>query len=582
MRQLLQDAAAEGRLQAAPIRWRGNTGIEVRFTRSGEGAGNTQALEFASLDVSTYVGYPWLMQVRGNLGLLTSQQRGEAGPVDTSFGGEKQSSTAITGGATVAVFPSSRFPFTATFETSDSRTSGEATPNDYTTRLAALRQTYRSPLGDALYTGSLERSTLLSESFGRDTVTSLSGSAQRTFGAQLIDVNAAFAQNRRSSTADGSDFGRLSARHSWRPGDTTTLESFASYTSTDFVARGGTGVAGTHSRFLQLNSMGTWRPDEDSPFFATGGLRMADASFGSGDAASGAQTVGANAAVSYALDPSTSLFAAGTVARVSGADNASGLLSTQSLGGNYSPPPVDLKVVNWSWTASAAASNQTGGVEERQTSLGAQANHQVSRGFPVGGAVSVNLAATQGLGIQDDSLRDPIRTLTHSGSIGVRVHPGTASDAFFSVNLGDSRSTGGREEHFQLANFQASGQVQVGTYSLLSANLTVQGVRQRVEGQEAPQTSVLRSGTASYQHERLFGIRRLRWVSSATFNDIQLESRLMGDVAAPRNQYTRLYEVRLHYDIGRLEFRIGTRLAEVNGKSDHQVFLRVNRQFGFF
>lgn len=579
MRLLFQDNAEEGRLRLAPIRWRGNTGFELRLTRSNDSGSRTQALEFASLDVATFVGQPWLVQLRGNLGLMTTQQHADADALDSRSAGERQGATAITGGVTVAVFPSSRFPFTASFETSDSRTSGEATPSDYTTRLAALRQSYRSPLGDQLYTGGLERSTLLSESFGRDTVTSLSGTAQRTFGAQLFDLSAAFAQNRRSRTNDGSDFGRFSARHSWRPNDTSTLESFASYTSTDFMASGG---AGLHSRFLQLNSIGTWRPEEDSPLFVTGGLRMADASFGADDGGSSAQTLGANAAVSYALDPSTSLYAAATVARIGGGEGSSPLLTTQSIGANYSPPPVSLKVFAWSWNASTAGSNQTGAVEGRQHSLAAQANHQVSRGFPVGSAMSVNLAATQGFGIQDDSLRDPTRTLVHSGSIGVRVQPGTASDAFFSVNLGDSRSSGGRNDHFQIANFQASGQVQAGVYSLLSANLTVQGVRQRLDDQDTDQTNVLRSGTVSYQHARVFGMPRLRFIASATFNDIQLESRLLGDVSAPRDQYTRLYEMRLQYDIGRLEFRIGTRLASVNGKSDRQFFLRVNRQFGFF
>lgn len=568
------------RLQLAPIRWRGSVGLEYRLVQTDEGARRGQLVEFSSLDMSTFVGQPWLVQVRANLGILAYQQRFSGDPnVSGALGAERAAS--LTGGGTVAVFPTSRFPFTATFESSDSRASGEATASDYTNQMLALRQAYRSPLGDQVYGASFERSTLTSESFGRDTVTALTGTMQRTFsGQQSVDVSGGYSQNRRSGSGDGSDVGRLSARHSWRPTDLATVESFAAFSSTEFDSAGG---LGSNSRFFQVNSFGTWRPEEESPFFLTGGLRMADATFGSAGAETSSRTIGANVAGSYAITEHASMVASASVASLQG-EGASDLVSTQSVAANYSPAPIPLGPVAYSWNTSVSANNQTGGSDEigNQHALVAQANHQVSSGTSLGARASLNTNVNQGVSVLQDSVRGLTRTLSHSGSVSLRITPTAGSDAFLSLSAGDSRSQGAREDEFQLINLQATGQLQLGVFSLFSANFTAQAIRQLLDGEAEPETTLMRSGTLSYQHLRVFGVPRLRWISTATFNDTTLESRLLGDVNAVRDQYTQLFESRLQYDIGRLEMRLGTRLAKIDGRTDRQLFFRVTRQFGLF
>ena len=571
--------SAERPLRLAPIRWRGNAGIEQRFVSSEVGGNRNQTLEFATIDASTYVGQPWLVQLRGSLGFLASQESIGAGALDEADETRRERSLGVTGGAAVSVFPSSRFPFSATFDVSDSRESGDATPSAYTSRRTSLRQSYRSPLGDQTYTGSFQRSVLQSESFGRDSVNSLQATAQHTFGTQIVDMNAEYAQNRRSQSADGSDLGRVSARHSYRRDENTTLESFASFSSTDFMARGEGGL-NLRSRFMQINSLATWRPDDESPLFVTGGLRLSDASFGSGGDGDSAGTAGAHVAASYALSRAASVVASASVARISG-DKTDDLVTTQAVGATYSPNPIEAAGLSYSWSTSGSLANQTGGLEARQYSLAAQASHQVSRGFVLGPKAGITASVTQGAGLRDDSALDPTRTLQHTGSLSLRAQPGVDSDAFFSVSLGDSRSAGGRQERFQLLNVQASGRLQTGVFSLVTANFTLQGVRQRLDGKQEDRGLLTRSGTMSFQHARVFGVPRLRYLLSATFNDLQLDSRLLGDVTAPHDQYTRLFESRLDYEIGRLDFRIGTRLASFGGKTDRQLFFRVNRQFGF-
>ena len=127
-----------------------------------------------------------------------------------------------------------------------------------------------------------------------------------------------------------------------------------------------------------------------------------------------------------------------------------------------------------------------------------------------------------------------------------------------------------------------SGQLRFGQWDLLTANLTGQWIwaSRAVLGTEEASRQVF--GGFTYQHTRVFGVPRLRYLASATWNQGFAESRLLGDVDAPRDNVTRLFDQRLLYDIGRLEFRLGMRIAKTNGRDDRQVYLRVSRQFGQF
>lgn len=575
MRLFFQDSSEERRLHVAPIRWRGSVSLEQRFTSSDNGTRRAQSLEYSSVEMATYVGQPWLAQVRANLGILAQQQR-ISGQDLAAGSGPGDRGLSITGGATLSVFPSSRFPFVATFDSSDSRTSGEATAADYISRMLALRQGYRSPLGDQSYAASLERSTLISDTSGRDSVTAVTGSMQRSFSQQAIDVSGSHARNRRSAQAIGSDVSRLSARHSYRPGDLVTLDSYASFSMSDLSG----GESGSRTRYLQWNSFGSWRPDEESPLYVTGGVRVSDAAIESGAGEQSARSLATNLAMSYALTPHATLVASGNVARVT-AGAASRVVTAQSVAASYTPAPLTLGLLDYSWGAATSLANQTGGDQGRALALSAQGDHRVSKAFAFGPA-SLTASLNQGLAVRDEPLRDPTTTLMHSASLGMRFNPNAASDLFASLSAGESRSRGGNEDRFQLLNLQLSGHLQLGVYSAASANLTMQAVRQRPSDEERARTTVQRSGTLSYQHMRLFGVRRLRLVASATFNDLQLESRLQGDPSAPLDQITRLLEQRLDYDIGRLDFRLGTRLATNDGRTDRQVFLRVSRQFGLY
>jgi hypothetical protein len=83
-------------------------------------------------------------------------------------------------------------------------------------------------------------------------------------------------------------------------------------------------------------------------------------------------------------------------------------------------------------------------------------------------------------------------------------------------------------------------------------------------------------------HARAFGVRGLRYtlMFNANTTRSQSDTRLEGNPDAGRDQVTRSLEQRLDYRIGRLDVRLSTRLAEIDGKKNALVLLRISRDFG--
>jgi len=153
---------------------------------------------------------------------------------------------------------------------------------------------------------------------------------------------------------------------------------------------------------------------------------------------------------------------------------------------------------------------------------------------------------------------------------------------FAGLSLGDSRTTGFSENSFRMLNLQVSGQIPFGRYASASANLTAQAVRQSSVFVSDEGWQRYATGGFTYQHARVFGVPRLRYLASANAFNSQVNARINGDPNAPIENITWMHEQRLEYTVGRLEFRLSARLAKVDGKKNALVFLRVSRSFGSF
>ena len=569
LRLFLTDDAENGGWRVPPIRWGGRIGLDYGTTRSDLGRYERHAIEGAEISMQTYLGQPWLAQVAASLGLHYSQDRQTfSGDENASGAGFSTKALSTTGSGTLSVFPASRFPFTATFTRSDSRESGDAVPTDFVNQMLTLRQSYRTPLGDQIYMASLAHSTMTSSSFGRDTVTALSGSMTRTRGDHTLDILGSLGRNR-LSPGGGSDVGNLSAHHAWTPDATWSVDTLASLSASDIETEG---FGGTRTHFLQLNSMGVWRPDDESPLSVTGSVRAVETAIAGSRSRAESFLLGAR----YMFSPNASAIGSATVTHTDG-----GWITTQTAGANYTSTPLRIGFVDWSWNTAGTLGNQSGGELGADRVATLQADHQLARSVPLGPAM-VGATFNQGIGTTQETRRERIDTFHNSASLYGQVAPTPGSSMALSVSLADARSRGGRDDHFQIGNAQLNGQVQLGTFRSFSANYTLQAIRhaETILEIEQQHRNVVRSGNLRYQDNRVFGVRRLRWTLSAIFNDLRIESRQLGDALAPHDLYDRVYEQRFDYQIGRLEIRLGTRIANTDDRTDRQLFFRVVRQFG--
>jgi hypothetical protein len=573
----------------APIRWGGNVAYEMRRIGVAGHPARVQQVETANLRGSSFVWQPWFMQVSGGLGIVAGQDRSRHEGEDVTASSATHSNT-VTGSGALSVFPSSRFPFQANFDKTDSRASGEITRNDFTNTRWGARQNYRSPTGDLQYTGSWDRGTLDSPSFGQDTVDVLSAGVIRTSGPQTVDVSGSRARNWRSDTGEGSKIERLVARHGYRPDALASVDTLASATSSKFSVVANGAPSENRTRFDQASTFATWRPEQGSPLYLSGGGRLFKSAVDVNGASSEADTLSGNLAASYALSRHTTLNGAVTATRVStdtGTDTTNDVVTTETAGANYVPDAIPLGGFLYTWNAGANVGNQNGGVttddgKRSRQNYGAQLGHNLMRSAPLSETSSLSYGGGQSYTSTYDTVTEASQTLTHNASVSLNAIPGAASTAFASLYGADSRTHGHNENTFQIVNFQANGQLQFTRYSVVSGNITVQGVRQ--ETPATPSTGFNRSsgGMLIYQHLRVFDVPRLRYSAIYATNQIQYSSRLEGDVNAPRERVTRQIENRLDWSVGRIELQLSARMATIDGQRNTLVFLRINRQFGAF
>ena len=551
------------RWQLAPIRWRGLLAMDLRsFSVEGQ-AQRRDLVESAILQATSYVYQPWFAQFALGITAVAAQARGEVPSNGSTVGSNGM----------LSVFPTSRFPFQANFERTDSRSSEQFTGRDFLQQRGGVRQSYRSVGGESNTSVAFDRSTLTSNAFGRDTVDVYNAGYQRSVGANSFDASG----NRTLNTRDAgerSQFDRVFARHNYAGDGLLTAETLASYgaTSQDLAT-----LMGLKNEVTQLSTFGTWRRADDDPLFVTGGARLFRSAIASPLSETETRSGMGYGTANYRVNPNLLLNAGGSVTQISNSTaDASVVLAQEFAGATYTTDAHRLGEYLYTANLGANVTNQTGGEEGSHRVISAQGTHGVNRLFDVAPAQSIALNLSQSLAHSQDTLAGNLDTLSNYGGLSYRLASAETLSGFASVSASDSRTRGFAESNLQLVNSQISGQANLGRYSNLVANYTVQGTR---PGSSEPFT-VSRNGGATYQHLRVFGVAQLRYLAIYERSDYQLNSRLQGDLNALREQVAWSFEQRLEYRIGKLETRLSYRLAEIDGKKNALLFLRVAREFG--
>lgn len=575
-----------------PVRWGGSLVTEMRADRSGDQSWRRQQNEIASIKAGSYLWQPWFAQVSGGLGLLLSKERSDDRGALAANQARDASSTAVTGNAELALFPISRFPFNAYFEVSDSRASGDPMVNNLASTRFGLRQSYQPPEGNANYAASFNRSTLESAAFGRDTVNALAASMNRNIGAQSFDLSGIMTRNTRSATGESAALTQLTGRHSYRPEPALSIESLASASSSNFHLISGGALIDNRSQFAQANTFVTWRPEEGSPLSVTGGGRMFRSMIADNAGETEALTLSGNIAATYALTHQTNISGSAMVTQLL-SDAADSVLTAQAASVTHISDPVGFLGFAYTWNAGANIANETGLLEGNRQTVGSQLGHSVTRSLTLREGSDVNFNLGQSVGAAYDTVNARSQTLGHNAGVSWRLTRSAATSAYLSALATDSRTAGHNANRFQMINFQASGQTQLSRNSVAAANLTVQGVRQSMpttpsagltfySSSPGAGFNFYTSGNLSYQHLRAFDVPRLRYTALYSVNEWQYQTRLQGNVDAPLQQVTQSFEQRLDYFLGRVATRLSLRIAEIEGRREVLVFLRVSREFGAF
>ncbi|NMM05023.1 hypothetical protein [Polaromonas sp.] len=574
-----------------PVRIGGAVSYDLRRDTVGDQT-RTQHGFSTTLNASTqtFIWQPWFSQLTGNVGLTFAKSSSDSNA--TEFGNSnsnKSRNVILTGGGQLSILPQSRFPFEAHFNRNDSRISSQlAIGNGYASQRYGFSQHYTQSQGDSMF--GWDRSTQDSDLNGRDQQDSWQLSISHALQNQRMQLIGNRSVNTHEDTDESAVQNNLTLQHSYTPSSSLSVESMSNISRSNYHLVSGD----NNTRITQLSTLAFWRPD-DQPLTVTGGARLftlasdstgfRDTSFGFDGNSAGARNSNANVnlGINYELSRFTRLNAGANVNLIT----TNGLRSNntnQTIGATYQPDFTELGKFRYNWSAGSSFTNTTGSEEaSRQVSL--QLSHGLSRSFTVSPISTVSMDLSQSVAAVASSGNSNRTTLsdgtfsedsgstlrlTHSGSLSWNIskEPG---DAMIRLSASDSRTVSGRKEFFQLINLQASSNLPTGEYSSWTGNLTIQGVRQEfailgnttelgiLQQNSSEQHGFVTTsgGSLTYQHQRVFGVRRLRFVS-----DLRLNSQaLLPLLGGPQDQETAAWENRFDYSIGRTQLRLNMLIA---------------------
>ncbi|HLO63753.1 MAG TPA: hypothetical protein VK165_12415, partial [Azonexus sp.] len=242
-----------------PIRWGGSLGYGLQKTSTNSGYSSTSNNVFANLSASSYIYAPWLARVSGRIGLTTTSSTSQS----PGLGAEDSNrSSNVVGGGEVNMFSSSRYPFRAYFDRTDSRASGTIVTNDYVNNRYGMSQNFRSEDGVSGGNVIFDRSEINASNGRRDEVTALSGGYSTQTGIVQNTLNGRYSLGQRSGTDDRVRLIGLNSSHIANVSDTLNLGATMNYSDSDIRTASGFGETSTNrGRYLQLYTYGSWLPD---------------------------------------------------------------------------------------------------------------------------------------------------------------------------------------------------------------------------------------------------------------------------------------------------------------------------------
>jgi hypothetical protein len=579
---LPQMGAQEGsgfRLRLAPIRWSGNLGDSVSWSTGADQPRRFQHVLSGNLRGSTYLWQPWFAQISANLGFVSGSERTGSGTRSELAVDNRNAN--LVGGMALSLFPASRFPFNASVDVDDSRTSGILTDEDFQRTRLSLRQDYTPQGGRTQYSLGIDRSIVDSVRSGRDTVDVLRAAVSHTLDQHNFQFAADHTANTVEGIGTGFSFDSVNLRHSWHPRQNLSVENFAFASRTETSVFSDALTVENKSGFYELSSFTNWQPDTERPLLVVGSVRLFGLSNESGGTTSDSGSLTGGLSANYSYSQNVSLFGSTQVSRVQ-SDSDTRLLTVSSAGATYTSDVVNLGQFAYTWNSNTTGTLQTGSAEGNLHVLTAGVGHNFFRSLWADERSSFAVNLGQSFGGSEASGTGTQGRLGNSANATWVIRQSESFITTLSANISDERGFGDSATSFTLVGLQANGNIQFSRYSTGSANFSLTGTRQDNPDGVGSTTNWVAYGTLGYQHARVFNVPALRYTALYTANTQRLNSRGQGDLNATPELPTQMLEQRLDYRIGKLDLQALLRIGEIDGKKNALIGFRVNRAFGDF
>ena len=578
----------------------------------------SQSLAYYHL--STYLWQPWIAVLSGDLNAA----------FETDIDGEYTRETSLSGDFTLSALPLSRYPFELSYSAIDSRLNGDYSGSDYKGNRAGLSG--RAAFSDQFsldYLVSLDQIDRLN--YGELTSQRAEATLRHSFNIGEVPFNITEAgislsfydtefENERDEDPDNSSQSILGSIY-YRA---TPVERLNHDFRTTLISDK---VDTSHYHFDRVSAQGVstlqWRsPSND--VIATGAVRtlqqQIDYSFDQSGPDTDSALMSANAGVSWRI---TDRLTMGLGARAN-ADNIE-TVTYERIGVQLQPAEINYgggvlgsidyrslshEVAGFDWHWDARADTDFGYRTMRGpyggTSVGRGYNYDRSRTLPwnsdasasIGHSLersldltwlqSVNASFLQELGLShlsDDEALEPV--ITHSASFS-KSFEDEAGSSYFRLYLRDTHGFGEEFEEFQTVQVDFSRQMPLGSDQSLRGDLSIQGMRQRLDENDYYYIRVLERediylsarANLEYEYRDVFGVGGLNFLSDLRINAIGLDNLALDwqDELNP-DLFRNDWRNSLQYSIGELWLSLEGTLFQEDREFGHYVRFTGRRSF---
>ncbi|MES1981642.1 MAG: hypothetical protein V4443_04105 [Pseudomonadota bacterium] len=418
----------------APVRWQGTLSETVGWLRSSISQGGTstvfQNVQTVGVSASSFIVQPWLATVKGHFGLVHGTSN-----LSNVSESDHTNTTKLNGGGDLSVLAQSRYPFTASFNISDSRVQQDggivsSSLNDYVNKQLSLTQYYTPPSGYSNFFAGYDRNITNYDLLGSDTASTLTGRYATKFGSahdQPFTLEASRSVQRTYALIGARTTNNITATHLYMPPESLlTLRTVASAYSVSQPMFSSTDTM--DSRYKQINTTGTWQPEaENIPLVVTGNAfaYSSDTEIG-GVTTNTTRSVGTGVAATYKFSNPLTLVAGASVAKTNIEGNATAstsVLTTREYAiASYRPAAIKLGQYSYyNWYGEGGVDNQTSTpaattAQPSNRTIYAEGNHSLSTPFTFKWS-SLTTSLNQGLRVQTDQISGNNETLNHSADI---------------------------------------------------------------------------------------------------------------------------------------------------------------------